>query len=105
LASGIGCVFCASFGEPACDHAREEWLAIIYAHILADDPSAIDDTTFDLLQKEFWTEQVVGLTVWSLSVIAGQQLGAVMKLLPVTSDDRDVYTHWRLEGEAAAIPR
>ena len=102
LAPGIGCVFCASLGDPAAEHAKEESLAIAYAQMLVDDPSAIDDSTFDVLREEFSDEQIVELTVWSVFMIAGQEFGAVMKLPPATGEELDVYTQWRRDGEAAA---
>jgi alkylhydroperoxidase family enzyme len=102
LAPGIGCVFCASLGEPAAEHAKQESLAIAYAQMLLDDPRAIEDSTFDVLREEFSDEQIVELTAWSLFMIAGQAFGAVMKLPPATPEELEVYLQWRRDGEAAA---
>jgi alkylhydroperoxidase family enzyme len=95
-------VFCASLGDPAGEHAKQESLAIAYAQMLADDPRAIDDATFDVLREDFSEEQIVELTLWSLFMIAGQAFGAVMKLPPATAEELDVYMQWRRDGEAAA---
>jgi hypothetical protein len=102
LAPGIGCVFCASLGDVAPEHAKKESLAIAYAQMLLDDHRAIEDSTFDVLREEFSDEQIVELTAWSLFMIAGQAFGAVMKLPPATPEELDVYQQWRRDGEAAA---
>jgi alkylhydroperoxidase family enzyme len=102
LAPGIGCVFCASLGEAAPEHAKQESLAIAYAQMLADDARGIEDSTFEVLREEFSDEQIVELTAWSLFMIAGQAFGAVKKLPPATPEELDVYLQWRRDGEAAA---
>jgi alkylhydroperoxidase family enzyme len=103
LAPGVGCVFCASLGDPAPEHPDpKEALAIAYAQMILENHREIDDSTFDVLKEEFSTEQIVELTSWILFMIASQAFGAIMKVEPASGDELAAYQQWRRDGEAAA---
>lgn len=102
-ASGIGCEFCASLGDPKTDHVdRAESLAVAFAQMVIDDPNAIEDSAFEVLREEFTEDQIVELVAWICFVIlGGQTFGAVMRLPAATSDELTAYTEWRVAGATA----
>lgn len=104
LASGVGCTYCASLGQPdAQNRDPKTALAVAFAEILWEnsrDLQSIDDSVFEVLAEEFTTEQVVELTCWVLFMFAAQGFGAVMKLPPATDEELVGYLEWRREGVA-----
>ena len=103
-ASGIGCEFCASLGEPKLEHPdRAESLAVAFAQMVIDDPNGIDDSAFDVLREEFTDDQIVELVAWICFILIGNQtFGAVMRLPAATEGELHDYTAWRADGAKAA---
>jgi alkylhydroperoxidase family enzyme len=108
LASGVGCTYCASLGQPdAKNRDTKTALAVAFAEALwaqSRDLQGIDDAVFAVLAEEFSVEQIVELTCWVLFLFAAQGFGAVMKLPAATDQELEGYLEWRREGvsEAAA---
>ena len=104
MAPGIGCVFCASLGDPAAEHADpKEALAVAFAERVVADSHSIDDATFDVLKQEFTDEEIVELVCWVSFLFGAQLFGALMKATPATGEEVEVYEAWRRDGEAAAL--
>lgn len=81
-ASGTGCAYCQSLGayEPNPDDHRES-LAVAYAMLIAEDPTAISEAQFDVLRSAFTDEEIVELTAFiCFDAIAGQLFGAALAL-------------------------
>ena len=103
LAPGVGCVYCASLGEPADSYSDPRVsLAVAYALLLMD-PKSIEDETFEILREEFSEEEIVELTCWSLFMIAGQGVGAAMRISASTAEEAERYKSWRAEGQSASV--
>jgi alkylhydroperoxidase family enzyme len=107
LADGIGCRFCASLGDPD-PNSRDlrTSLAVTFAETVLTnfhDLRSIDDTVFEVLKAEFSDAEIVELSVWTLFMIAGQALGALMRIRESTPEERQEYATWRAAGEAAAL--
>ena len=81
-ASGVGCEYCQSLGEPRTDIADSRTgLAVAFAELVAKDPAGIDDSMFNVLREEFTEDEIIELVAWiTLVSIAGQMFGAVLKL-------------------------
>jgi alkylhydroperoxidase family enzyme len=101
-AGEIGCVYCASLGEPKTEAAdRRESLAVAVAQLIAEDPTSVDDATFAVLREEFSDEEIVELVAWiCLVAIPGQLFGAVMGLEAATPEEAAEY-HAVLDAAAA----
>jgi len=92
-AGEVGCEYCQSLGayEPNPDDRRES-LAVAYALMIADDPTAISDGQFDVLREEFGEDEIVELTAFICFVaIAGQLFGAALKLEPASAEEAAAY--------------
>jgi alkylhydroperoxidase family enzyme len=92
-AGEVGCAYCKSLGtyDPDPDGLRES-LAVAYALMIADDPTAISDAQFDVLRSEFSEEEIVELTAFICFVaIAGQLFGAALGLEPASPEEASAY--------------
>jgi alkylhydroperoxidase family enzyme len=104
MAPGVGCVFCASLGDPAAKQVDPRVsMAVGFAQSVVVDHRDIDDATFDVLRELFSEEEIVELVLWICLMYAGQMFGSLMKLPPATQEEIDGYTAWRAGGEAAAV--
>ena len=102
LASGVGCTFCSSLGQPdAKNRDPKTALAVAFAETLWDntkDLHAVDDSVFEVLSEEFSNAEIVELTSWVLFLIAAQGFGAVMRLPAATEGELQTYLEWRRAG-------
>jgi alkylhydroperoxidase family enzyme len=98
----IGCVFCASFGDPKSEHTDvREALAVRLARTIADDPKLVDDSMFEELRLHFTDEEIVELVATiSFVVVGGQTFGAVMGIESASAEYALVYEHWVEENMA-----
>jgi alkylhydroperoxidase family enzyme len=92
-ASEIGCEYCASLGAPKVNlQDQRESLAVAFAQLVAEDPSAITDSQFDVLREDFSEEEIVELVAYICFIaIAGQMFGAVMGLEAASEDEAAAY--------------
>jgi alkylhydroperoxidase family enzyme len=92
-AEEVGCVYCASLGEPRTDIVDlRTSLAVAFAEQVVQDPAGITDAQFDVLREEFSDDEIVELVAYICLVsIAGQMFGAVMGLEPAAADEADAY--------------
>lgn len=103
LSQGVGCEYCASFGPPPPEgHDRRESLALAYVQLIAEDPTAIDDSTFEVLREDFTDEEILELTAWICFKLGANVLGAALKLEPSNPEQRQTYETW-LEGRERAM--
>jgi hypothetical protein len=103
MAPRVGCVFCASLGDPAAKQVDPRVAtAVGFAQLAIADPRDIDDASFDVLREFFNEDEIVELVAWICQMHAGQMFGALMKLEPATQEEIDAYTAWRRDGELAA---
>ena len=92
-AGEVGCAYCQSLGayEPDPDDRRQS-LAVAYALMITDDPTAISDAQFDVLRSEFNEDEIVELTAFiCLVAIAGQLFGAALALEPASPEEASAY--------------
>jgi hypothetical protein len=89
----VGCNYCSSLGPPVGDDADARTkLAVAFAELVAEDPSAITDEQFDVLREEFNEEEIVELVAFICLVgIAGQMFGAVMGLEAADAEEAAGY--------------
>jgi alkylhydroperoxidase family enzyme len=95
-ADQIGCEYCSSLGQleqlevgPA---QVRTGLAVAFAQMVAEDPSAITDEQFAVLREEFSEDEIVELVAFICLVgIAGQMFGAVMGLEPTSPEEAAEY--------------
>ena len=99
LAQDVGCVFCASLGEPRPDHmdARES-LAVALADQIAHDHKQIDAATFEALREEFSDEEIVELMSWLCFKLGSNIFGALMQLSPATEQEVAGYAEFVAHG-------
>jgi alkylhydroperoxidase family enzyme len=95
-AQQIGCVFCASFGDPKPEHTdAREAVAVRLARTIADDPKLVDDAMFEELRLHFTDEEIVELVATiSFVVVGGQTFGAVMGIESASAEYALVYEQW-----------
>lgn len=102
MAPGIGCVFCASLGDPAREHPDpKEALAVAFAEQVVADWRSIDDSHFAVLAEEFTTEEIVELVAWTSFIFGAQLFGALLQATPATPGELATYIEWREAGAAA----
>jgi alkylhydroperoxidase family enzyme len=92
-AGEVGCAYCQSLGthQPDPDDRRES-LAVAYALLIAEDPTAISDAQFDVLRSEFNEDEIVELTAFICFVaIGGQLFGAALALEPASPQEARAY--------------
>lgn len=101
LGPEVGCRFCNSLApaKDAYPDARES-LAVAYALMLAQDPTGLDDSVFDVLREEFSEAEIVELTMWSLFMIASQAFGAALRIPPASEAEAMAYA----ESRRATLP-
>jgi alkylhydroperoxidase family enzyme len=101
-ATQVGCVFCASFGDPKTEYTDErEALAVRLARTIADDPKLVDDAMFDELRLLFTDDEIVELVAHiSFVVVGGQTFGAVMGIESASAEYALVYEQWVEENMA-----
>jgi alkylhydroperoxidase family enzyme len=92
----IGCQYCSALGcgEPLEDGPQDgrTRVAVDFAQLVAEDPSAITDEQFDLLRQAFSEDEIVELVAFICLVgIAGQMFGAVMGLEPTSPEEAAEY--------------
>jgi len=92
-AEEVGCVYCASLGEPRTDIADlRTSLAVAFAEQVVQDPAGVTDGQFDVLREEFSDDEIVELVAYICLVsVAGQMFGAVMGLEPAAPGEADAY--------------
>jgi alkylhydroperoxidase family enzyme len=92
-AGEIGCVYCASLGTPRTDYPDSRTaVATAFAELVAQDPSGITDSQFDVLREEFSEEEIVELVAYICFVsIGGQMFGAVMGLEAAPPEEAAAY--------------
>jgi alkylhydroperoxidase family enzyme len=92
-AGAVGCEYCKSLGEytPNPNEQRES-LAVAFALMIADDPTGISDSQFDVMREDFSDEEIVELVAFTCFVaIAGQLFGATMGLEPAPDEEAAAY--------------
>jgi len=106
LASGVGCTYCASLGQPDVDHRDlRTTLAVAFAELVWENSrslASVDDAVFEVLAEEFTDAEIVELTCWVLFLFAAQGFGALMHLPAATDGELESYAAWRRDGVAAA---
>lgn len=92
-AGEVGCAYCQSLGTYEADpNDQRQSLAVAYALMIADDPTAISEAQFDILRGEFSEDEIVELTAFICFVaIAGQLFGAALALEPAGPDEASAY--------------
>lgn len=92
-AGAVGCEYCQSLGEYVPNHDEQrESLAVAFALMIAEDPTGISDSQFDVLREDFSEEEIVELVAFTCFVaIAGQLFGATMALEAASEDEADAY--------------
>ena len=95
-AAKVGCVYCASLGDPEAPRPGPGQvrigLATAFAELVAEDPNAITDAQFDVLREEFSEEEIVELVAFICLVgIAGQMFGAVLGLEAAAPEEAAAY--------------
>jgi alkylhydroperoxidase family enzyme len=101
-ASGTGCEYCRSLGEPRTQIADSRTsLAIAFAELVAQDPKDVDDAMFRALREEFSEDEIIELVAWTtLVAIAGQMFGAVMGIEAASEEEAAEYQETLLALDA-----
>lgn len=98
-----GCLFCASLGDPQESYDDPRWAAAAsFARSLAINANNVSDEEWRDLALHFGEEEIVELIAWTSFMLAGEMLGAVLKLNPATPAEKEMYTAWIRSGVAKA---
>jgi alkylhydroperoxidase family enzyme len=83
LAQKNGCEYCQAKGKPE-PHLFDEktLLAVGFAEVFLKQRSAIDESTFSILKKEFSDQEISELCAFICFTTASQYFGAMMNLKP-----------------------
>jgi alkylhydroperoxidase family enzyme len=104
LSQGVGCRYCASFGEPSEQpRDRKESLALGFVELVVKDHEAIDDSTFEVLREEFTDDQILELCAWISFKFGANMLGSLTKLEPARDDQKATYEGWLEEREQEMV--
>lgn len=99
LSQDVGCVFCASLGEPRPDHVDpREALAAALAEQIAHDHKQIDASTFEALREEFSEAEIVELLTWLCFKLGSNVFGALMSLSPASEEQVEGYAEFVASG-------
>jgi len=83
LAFGNGCEYCMAKGKPdESSYDEKTSVAVAFADIFLNHPSAINDDTFEVLRQTFTEKEIVELCSFICFTSASQRFGAMMDLKP-----------------------
>lgn len=92
LAQDIGCVLCASYGEPQqADPDPRHALVVALADQIGKDHRQIDDSTFEALREEFDEAEIVELLSWLCFKLGANVFGALMSFDQATEAQKEAY--------------
>jgi alkylhydroperoxidase family enzyme len=104
LSQGVGCRYCASFGDPPEEPVdQKESLALAFVELVGRDHNAIDDSTFEVLREEFTEEQILELCAWISFKYGANLLGAILKLEPANDSQKGAYEEFLREREHVGV--